>query len=466
MTQPHHEQSKSLRSSAPDPGVRKTLRVLDRIFGPPDERRFDIRLWDGSVYPSRTSSRADFSLVVARRGGLRRMLLPPSELATAEAFIRGDIDIEGNLGGAMSLGDQVGSRIQSFGRVASLLPLVLALPADDEADPAELRHRSRSLKLLNPHARQGGGEEIQFHYDVGNDFYSLWLDPRMMYTCAYFRSAGDDLETAQLAKLDHICRKLRLAPGQRLLDIGCGWGGLMMHAAKNYGVRAVGITLSEAQGELARTRIAAEGLSDMCEVRLQDYRDLLPGESFDKIVSVGMMEHVAEKLQPEYFSIAFRALKPGGLFLNHFIASNVTARNTNGLAREVRRVGFGAAMSSSTNMFFPTVARPTRQSNPLRRSGRLRDARRREPPRALRDDAARVASWAREEKSGGRQNGRREDVSCLAVVHDRRRHWICEWVAQHRSMPALENGSGRASPECRSLATTSIGQPPSLTGGS
>jgi cyclopropane-fatty-acyl-phospholipid synthase len=336
VTQPHHQQSEPRGERATDAGVEKTLRVLDRIFGTPDERRFDIRLWDGSVHPSRAANHSDFNFIVARRGGLRRMLLPPSELSIAEAFIRGDIDIEGDLTGAMSLGDQVGSRIQSFGGIARLLPLVLALPAADEADPAELRRRSRSLKLLKPH-RQGGDEEIQFHYDVGNDFYALWLDSRMMYTCAYFRNANDDLETAQLAKLEHICRKLRLAPGQRLLDIGCGWGGLIIHAAKNFGVSAVGITLSEAQAELARKRIAAEGLSDRCEVRLQDYRDLTERESFDKIVSVGMMEHVVEKLQPEYFAIAFRALKPSGLFLNHFITSNLTARNTNTIRERIAR---------------------------------------------------------------------------------------------------------------------------------
>ena len=233
MAQPRIIPSSPGADGAPDPGVEKTLRVLDRLFGRPDERRFDIRLWDGSVYPCNAQDRADFCFIVARRGGLRRMLLPPSELSIAEAFIRGDIDVDGNLDSAMSLGDSVASRIQSLGSLARLLPLVLALPAADDADAAELRRRAVSLKLLNPHARHGGEEEIRFHYDVGNDFYSLWLDRRMLYTCAYFRRATDDLETAQLAKLDHICRKLRLVPGERLLDIGCGWGGLIIHAARS-----------------------------------------------------------------------------------------------------------------------------------------------------------------------------------------------------------------------------------------
>jgi cyclopropane-fatty-acyl-phospholipid synthase len=337
VTHPQQIPHPSEFHATPDSGVEKTLRVLDRIFGSPEERRFDIRLWDGSLCHSVSSDCADFALVVAKRGGLRRMLLPPSELSIAEAFIRGDIDIEGNLESAMSIGDSVASRIQSFGGLTRLIPLVLALPSSDESEAERLRRRSTRLRLLTPGARKGGADVIQFHYDVGNDFYSLWLDPRMMYTCAYFKNSTDDLETAQLSKVEHICRKLRLAPGERLLDIGCGWGGLIIHAAKNYGVHAVGITLSEAQAELARERIASARLSDKCEVRLQDYRDLPPDERFDKIVSVGMMEHVAERLQPEYFSIAFRALRPGGLFLNHFIVSNLTARKTGGIRAELMR---------------------------------------------------------------------------------------------------------------------------------
>ena len=336
MTQPRPAPALVPPARIADPGVKKTARVLDLLFGPPAERRFDIRLWDGSIQPADACEREDFSFVIARRGALRRMLLPPSELAIAEAFIRGDIDVDGNLESAISLADSIGLRIRSFGGVARLLRLVLALPADDEADP-RLRKRNATLKLLKSNARPGGADEIRFHYDVGNDFYALWLDPRMLYTCAYFKSPSDDLETAQLAKLEHICRKLRLARGERLLDIGCGWGGLIIHAAKQYGVRAVGITLSEAQAEEARRRIAAEGLSDTCEVRLLDYRDLPPDERFDKIVSVGMMEHVAEKLQPGYFAIAFRALRPGGLFLNHFIVSNLAARTKGTIRAAIER---------------------------------------------------------------------------------------------------------------------------------
>lgn len=263
---------------------------------------------------------------------MRRMLLPPTELSVTEAYLTGDVDVEGNLESAMTLGDAIGERLRSPLSLAALIPRVLSLPSDDEA-PGELRRHSRKLRLLQPGARKSAAPEIQFHYDVGNDFYALWLDPRMMYTCAYFRSEKDDLETAQLAKIEHICRKLRLKPGEKLLDIGCGWGGFIIHAAKHFGVDALGITLSAAQGELATRRIAEQGLSDRCRVELLDYRDLPRRATFDKMVSVGMMEHVPEDAQPEYFAIAYRALKPGGVFLNHYIVSNTAAR-TKHTARE------------------------------------------------------------------------------------------------------------------------------------
>jgi len=162
---------------------------------------------------------------------------------------------------------------------------------------------------------------IQFHYDVGNDFYKLWLDRRMVYSCAYFKTQDETLENAQVAKLDLICRKLRLKPGERLLDIGCGWGGLIMHAAEHYGVDATGITLSENQAAFARERIAKAGLSDRCRVEIRDYRTLAESDGYDKISSVGMVEHVGLTHLSVYFASAFRALKPGGLFMNHGIVS-------------------------------------------------------------------------------------------------------------------------------------------------
>lgn len=179
------------------------------------------------------------------------------------------------------------------------------------------------------HSKERDRAAIQYHYDVGNDFYALWLDKRMVYSCGYFPTGKEDLDTAQERKLEHICRKLRLQPGERLLDIGCGWGGLVMYAAEHYGVSALGVTLSTNQHELANRRIAEAGLSDRVEVKLLDYRDLA-GQSFDKIASVGMFEHVGRKNLPEYFVQSFRVLKPGGLFLNHGISLNIAAAQTDG----------------------------------------------------------------------------------------------------------------------------------------
>jgi cyclopropane-fatty-acyl-phospholipid synthase len=178
---------------------------------------------------------------------------------------------------------------------------------------------------------------IQFHYDVGNSFYKLWLDKRMVYSCAYFRSPDDSLDVAQEAKLDLICRKLRLKPGERFLDIGCGWGGLIMYASEHYGVDATGITLSENQATFAQERIEKAGLADRCRVAIRDYRTLTAGDGYDKIASVGMIEHVGISHLPVYFESAYRALKPGGLFLNHGIVSLGEARPRSARERVFRK---------------------------------------------------------------------------------------------------------------------------------
>jgi cyclopropane-fatty-acyl-phospholipid synthase len=318
-----------------DPAVAKTIAVLDLVFGSSTERAYDIRLWDETLLGSATPS-ADFSLFIRRRGALRRMLLPPSELSIVEAFISNDIEIEGNVESAMGLGDSIGKRIQSVGGIARLIQKVLALPRDDESPPLENRY-ARSLRLLTPRGRKSTESEIRFHYDVGNDFYALWLDPSMLYTCAYYRKESDDLATAQINKLNLICRKLRLQQGERLLDIGCGWGGLVMHAAKNYGVRATGITLSAAQAEWAQKRIAEQGLGDRCTVEVMDFRDLPLNARFEKISSVGVTEHVPRDRQPAYFARVFQALEPGGLFLNHCEVSTRAARHTNSLGERIGR---------------------------------------------------------------------------------------------------------------------------------
>jgi cyclopropane-fatty-acyl-phospholipid synthase len=325
---PASEREVAVPRLSSDPRLPLSQEVVEAIFGPVSTRHFAVRYWDGTFEPAGATSTPEFTIAFQRPGSLRRMLLPATELSIVESFISGDIEIEGRMESAMYLGDEIGSRIQSPGQLARLVPKIIALPNDPSTAPKEVKGSrfSRGLARVLRTGRPGGEKAIQYHYDVGNDFYQLWLDPRMVYTCAYFRNEKDDLATAQLAKLDHICRKLRLEPGMRLLDVGCGWGALIMHAAENYGVEALGITLSKAQAALGTQRIAAAGLSDSCRIELRDYRDLGKIQEFDRAASVGMMEHVRADLQPGYFGAVYRVLRPGGLFMNHTIVSVARSR--------------------------------------------------------------------------------------------------------------------------------------------
>ncbi|MEO6878388.1 MAG: cyclopropane-fatty-acyl-phospholipid synthase family protein [Gemmatimonadaceae bacterium] len=300
--------------------------IFQRLFGPPALRHFDIRYWDDSVEHGNAAV-PPFTIVVRRRGALRRMLLPPSELSIVEAFLSGDIDVDGSIEAAATLGDAINARLKAPREAAAIVADALSLPSNDVEPDMRITRAARTVERSGkPHDRARDKASSQYHYDVGNDFYALWLDASMVYSCAYFHSETDTLEAAQTAKLELICRKLRLEPGERLLDVGCGWGALIIHAAKYHGVTALGITLSEQQATLARDRIQAAGLSDRCTVELRDYRDLPAGVAFDKIASVGMVEHVGVDHLPEYFECLHRALAPGGLLLNHGIVNDGRAR--------------------------------------------------------------------------------------------------------------------------------------------
>ncbi|GAC1326367.1 MAG: class I SAM-dependent methyltransferase [Chloroflexota bacterium] len=292
--------------------------VLYELFDAPSTRSFNVRLWDDTTDgPARRDT--PFTLVIRRPGALRRMFLPPSELALGEAYLRDDFDVEGSFEAAASLADGIAARLTSPRRIARLLRLLRYLPVDDLPGANAPQPRSSALRGRR-HSQVRDAIAVRSHYDVGNDFYALWLDQRMIYSCAYFRHENDSLDVAQEAKLDLICRKLRLQAGETLLDIGCGWGGLIQHAARHYGVIATGITLSESQASIARSRIAAHGLSERCKVEVRDYRDV-DGQTFDKVVSVGMYEHVGRAKMPVYFSHARQLTAPGGLFLNHGIVT-------------------------------------------------------------------------------------------------------------------------------------------------
>ncbi len=297
--------------------VGTAIRYLERLACRVSGNGYCVRLWDGTLWGK--AERPRFTIVLKNPGALRELLLSPSELSLGEAYIYDDFDIEGDIEAAFEFVE---------GLLAEPLPLSAKLKLRAlAAVPARFTAKRGAAELAGSiHSRERDRAAISYHYDLSNDFYALFLDRSMTYSCAYFRSLDDDLDTAQEQKLDHICRKLRLKPGERLLDVGCGWGGLLIYAAKNYGVYAHGITLSSSQVELARRRIHEAGVADRCQVDLCDYREVPQSESFDKLVSVGMFEHVGESLLLEYFEQAWRLLRPQGLFLNHGIAASATYR--------------------------------------------------------------------------------------------------------------------------------------------
>jgi cyclopropane-fatty-acyl-phospholipid synthase len=227
-----------------------------------------------------------------------RALAAPALGSLARAYVRGDLDFSG---GAKRMLDVAEAMVGPI---------------------AHGRERARERLKGLFHRGRRSHVNIAHHYDVSNAFYRTWLDERMVYSCAYFRAVGDTLDAAQEAKLDHVCRKLRLAPGERLLDIGCGWGALLFHAAQRYGVEATGITLSRNQCDFVRDEIARRGLAGKVRVEFLDYESLPPDAQYDKIASIGMFEHVGLRHFPGYFGRIFRALKPGGLVLNHGITQN------------------------------------------------------------------------------------------------------------------------------------------------
>ncbi|MEU6538273.1 cyclopropane-fatty-acyl-phospholipid synthase family protein [Streptomyces sp. NPDC047000] len=302
--------------------------LLEQLLGAPLPLR--VRAWDGSQAGPPDAP----TLVVRRRRALRRLLWKPGELGLARAWVAGDLGIEGDLYTALDLisgsvwerGDDTRTTLQAlrdpefraalrgFARLAGL-PLALLPPAP----PAE---ESRDRPGHRPrHTRRTDRRAISHHYDVGNDFYELVLGPSMVYSCAYWPAPppAATLEDAQRDKLELVCRKLGLTPGQHLLDVGCGWGSLAVHAAREHGVRVTGITLSREQAAYARKRVADAGLTDRVEIRVQDYRDVTDGP-YDAISSIGMAEHVGAERYLEYATLLHGLLRPGGRLLNHQIA--------------------------------------------------------------------------------------------------------------------------------------------------
>jgi cyclopropane-fatty-acyl-phospholipid synthase len=277
---------------------------------------FSVRLWDGSIWQAKPGCAGCFTLVLRHPGSLRRMLWPGNQLTISEAYLYDDFDIEGDIEALFEPADHfLAMQVSVMARLRYAKTL-LSLPAGRRRPPLRPGPKLKGRR----HSKERDRRAVSYHYDFSNEFYRLWLDRQMVYSCAYFSAPSDSLDKAQEQKLEHICRKLHLQAGQRLLDIGCGWGALLITACRRYGVEAVGVTLSQRQADYANASIDEVGLAGRCRVEVLDYRDIDDPSGYDRLVSVGMFEHVGEAMLAEYFRRAWRLLRPGGLFLNHGIA--------------------------------------------------------------------------------------------------------------------------------------------------
>lgn len=289
--------------------VEVTLEIYHRLTQAGAAPPPGIRLWNGEYHGP---PHAESVLVLQHPGAMRALVLPPNDLAAGEAYVYDDIDIEGDIFHALTFA----AGLQGLSPVS---PLALSTAAAAMRLPNGLRRHDHQRPVVRGliHTPHRDRLVVRHHYDTGNDFFATFLGDTMVYSCAYFLDPDEGLDIAQTRKLDVVARKLSLSPGDRLLDVGCGWGSMVIHAARRYGVRATGITISEAQAELARARVAEAGVAEQVEILVRDYREM-DGE-FDAISSIGMVEHVGREQLSEYFRVLRGLLAPGGLVLNHGI---------------------------------------------------------------------------------------------------------------------------------------------------
>ncbi|QGG96905.1 methyltransferase domain-containing protein [Actinomarinicola tropica] len=298
-----------------DAGLADQLRPLvEAYLGRPT---VEVRFWDGSRLGPRGGPGA---LVLRSPEAIRRMAWAPGELGAGRAFVAGDLDVDGDIFAVVAALRPAGQRLRTTLRtVPAAVQAARRLGLLDRPPPPPPEEaRPRGLR----HSRRRDATAVSHHYDVGNDFYRLVLGPSLTYSCARFVDDATTLEAAQDAKHELVCRKLGLheRPGARLLDVGCGWGSMAIHAARHHDARVVAITISEQQAQLARARVRDAGLDDRVEVRLQDYREL-HGEAFDAISSIGMFEHVGAARMSTYLGTLWSLLRPEGRLLNHAISS-------------------------------------------------------------------------------------------------------------------------------------------------
>jgi cyclopropane-fatty-acyl-phospholipid synthase len=291
--------------------IRAGLSLLQGLLPDGGTRNVAVRFWDGSTWKLCSEEKPVSTLVLRHEDSLRRMLRFPLHLSLAESYIYDDVDIEGSIEAVVPLADDLMRR-----RWTVREWFHFAKASWTERGLERLPEEIRSLALQGRrHEKLRDKQAVRFHYDLPVEFYRLWLDPHLMYSCASYQHHTEELSVAQARKLDYVCRKLQLQPNDHVLDIGCGWGGFALYAAKEYGAVVHGITLSRRQAEVANQRVVESGLSRRCRIEVRDYRDVQGEELYDKILSVGMIEHVGRAQLAGFVERAERLLRPGGGFL-------------------------------------------------------------------------------------------------------------------------------------------------------
>lgn len=305
----------SALTASTDPAVVATTNILGALTqGYPGN--FAVRLWTNTIWQPGTGP-TPFTLTLKHPGAVRAMFWPFDRVGLGEAYIFDDYDIEGDIFAFTEWLRHI-VRLAESRSVWSKLRLLWALRGlPNQKNPRDISKAGRPTE--GDHSKARDQEAISYTYDLPGEFYRLFLDKNLQYTCGYFASPDEDQDPAQERKLDYICKKLRLAPGEKFVDFGCGWGGLVIHAAKRYGVQATGVTLAGEQAKWAERAIDEAGVRDRVKIVLSDYRDFAAAGQYDKASSVGMGEHIGVKNLPVFFNKVFECLRPGGAYLHHSI---------------------------------------------------------------------------------------------------------------------------------------------------
>jgi cyclopropane-fatty-acyl-phospholipid synthase len=306
-------------SPAPSHRIDHERSILADVIAGYAPRDFAVRFSDGSRWEAEGEAR--FTLALAHPGSLRRLLARAKILDVWEAYTFGDIDVEGDLASFFRLAVFLGGIRRSKDEARTFAERLSSLPEEQRSaqrDDTAVRRAGEVHSIARDRAA------ISHHYDLPTSFFKLWLDPFMQYTCAYFHDAEEDLGAAQLRKMEYLCRKLALRPGQRLLDVGCGWGGFARYASARHGVHTVGCTISRSQYASAVEELREAGLQSRCQIRLQDYREVDEPSSYDAISIIGVLEHFGEENVPVFFARAWDLLRPGGRLLVQTITSSQT----------------------------------------------------------------------------------------------------------------------------------------------